>query len=223
MKNRAFAFILLFFCASFPLYSQNFLSKVTWFANGSLLFFTENNGLHSAPMQVQPSFGAGASYPVKDIFKTELTLDFYTALYGYSNELERAVSASVEHRTARVFSSLLGMQAGKDFTAGNVTFRGYGGLAAVLRLVLPAKHLKSSADTIDDIQDEVGKVRSYLWSNGRWLLPLIGVGLDYAPNSQLKIGFDTRLWFPLYKLWSNEKLPAAEGWRFGTGIRLTIR
>jgi hypothetical protein len=107
-----------------------------------------------------------------------------------------------------------------------IDVRVYGGPAADLRIVLLAEDLNSvdftgNRDTDPQIQTDA--VRDYFWSSGRWFLPVFGAGMDFDLNSKLKLGFDLRVWFPLYRLWTGENLPAVEGWRFGLGARITFR
>lgn len=221
-SRRIIPAFFLFVFSVLPLSAQGFGSKISWFMNGSVLFFPEDNGLHSDPMPVLPSLGAGISYPFTDNFRAELTLDFYTTHYGY--RLDRAVPLAIENRSARVIGSFLALQAAWYFNINSVmTIRAYGGPAADLRIVLLAAGLNEGLDPLDEIRAETDSVRDYFWSKGRWFMPVVGAGLDFALNERFKIGVDMRVWTPVYRLWTGEDLPAIEGWRFGPGIRLTIR
>jgi len=189
------------------------------------MFFPEANEVdESDPMPILPSIGAGASYPVTNMFSLELTLDVYSTHYGFNHNLNRPVPLAIENRTARVTGILLGFQAAGHFDVSRtVTVRAYGGLAADLRIVVVAAGLTEGLDDMDAIRRDTELVRSYFWSQGRWLLPFAGVGADYTLNSGLRIGLSFRVWMPAYRLWTGEDLPAIEGWRFGPGIRLTFR
>ena len=203
---------------------RGFFDKISWFAEGSVLFFPEDNGLHSDPMPILPSLGAGASYPITDIFRLELTLDFYMTHYGYSDVLNRAVPDAIENRTSRVIGFPLALQAAVYFNVTPfMTVRVYGGPAADLRIVVVAAGLNEGLDDMDDIRQKTNSVRNYFWSSGRWFMPVIGAGVDFTLNSRFRLGIDMRVWAPVYRLWSGEDLPAIEGWRFGPGVRLTIR
>lgn len=227
MRKRPFVLpfllaVLIFGFTSLPLEAQSFFSKVSWFFQGSVLFFPENNGLASDPMPILPSPGAGASYPINSIFRAELTLDFYMTHYGYDYTLDRAVPAAIENRSSLVIGSLLGIQAAAYFDVTSfMTVRVYGGPAADLRIVVVAGDLNSY--DMDDAARQTNSVRSYFWSRGRWLMPVIGTGVDFALNEGFKLGIDFRVWVPAYRLWAGGDLPGIEGWRFGPGIRLTIR
>jgi hypothetical protein len=89
-------------------------------------------------------------------------------------------------------------------------------------VVLVAGDLNEGVDPMDEIRRETGAVFDYFWGSGRWLLPVLGAGMDFNLNSKVKLGFDLRTWFPLYRLWTAEDLPAIEGWRFGIGARITF-
>jgi len=197
-----------------------FFSKISWFVNGSVLFFPEDNGMYSDPMPVLPSLGLGASYPITDILKLELTLDFYMTHYGYA--LDRAVPQAIENRSALVIGSLFAFQAAAYFNVTSfMTVRAYGGPAADLRIVLVAEDLNSG--DMDDAQRQTDAVLNYFWSSGRWFMPVVGAGVDFNISSRFKVGIDLRVWIPIYRLWTGEDLPPIEGWRFGPGIRFTFR
>lgn len=201
---------------------RGFFSGLSWFVEGTILFFPEDNGMESGPMPVLPSPGAGASLPVGNLFRLEAVLGFYYTFYGYSDVLARAVPLELEHRSAQVFGSLLSIQGMKAFdVAPALSVRAYGGFTADMRIVLVAPNLWASE--MDDARRQTDLARSYFWSQGRWLFPVVGAGLDYTLNSGFKLGIDFRVWMPMYRLWTGENLPGIEGWRFGPGIRLTLR
>jgi hypothetical protein len=200
--------------------SLGFFKKLSWFIEGSVLFFPEDNGYHSDPMPILPSPGFGVSYPFTNLFRLELTFDFYMTHYGYSTELDRAVPMAQENRSARVIGILLGVQAAWYFNFTPIlTGRAFIGPAADLRIVLIAAGLN---DADDDAADQTDSVRKYFWSQGRWFMPVIGTGLDITVNPRFKVGLDFRVWMPAYRIWSGEDLPGIEGWRFSPGIRFTI-
>ena len=216
--------VLLFGLGAFPLGAQGFFSKISWLVNGTVLFFPEDNGMHSDPMPVLPSLGLGASYPFTKFFALELTWDLYFTHYGYDYDLKRAVPNAIENRTALVIGSFLGIQAVGTFDVTSfMTIRAYAGPAADLRIILLAEDLNEGLDDLKAIRKDVAKVRDYFWGSGRWFMPVAGVGVDFTLNSRFKLGIDMHVWMPMYRLWTGEDLPAIEGWRFGPGIRLTIR
>ena len=203
---------------------KSFSSRISGFVEGSVFFFPEDNGMYSDPMKVLPSLGGGVSYSFTDKIRAEFSLDLYTSHYGYSSVLNRAVPDAIENRTARVISFLLGFQATAYFNVTpSITVRAFGGPVADLRIIFLAEDLDDGLDDLAAIRDDVDDVRGYFWSRGRWFLPVIGAGVDFALNSRFKLGIDMRIWIPIYRLWSGEDLPKIEGWRFGPGIRLTIR
>ena len=200
---------------------QGFFKKINWFIDFSVLLFPENNGMGSDPMPVLPSPGAGLSYPITNIFWLELTLDFYMTHYRYNYTLDMAVPAAIENRSARVMGSFLGFHAAAYFNVNSfMTVRVYGGPAADLRIIFIAAGLNDSDKA--DAKKQTDSVRRYFWSQGRWFMPVIGTGLDFSVSQRFRLGIDLRVWVPIYRLWTGEKLPGIEGWRFGPGIRLSF-
>jgi len=222
--KKYFFIALIIGLTAFPIQAEGFFSRLSWFAEGSILFFLEDNDVaDSAPMPILPSLGAGASYPLTDTLRLELTLDFYTTHYHFHSGLNRPVPVEIEKRTARTLGFILGFQAVRPFNVTpDLTLRAYGGLAADIRIVFPAAGLEAHED-MREVRRNTDQVRRYFWSQGRWLLPLVGIGADYTLNSGLALGFDFRVWMPVYRLWTGEDLPSVEGWRLGAGIRLTFR
>jgi hypothetical protein len=223
LRRELLLFFLVFGVFILPLEAQSFFSRLSWSASGSVLFFPEDNGVHSDPMPVLPSLGMGLAYPVRGPMWAELTLDLYFTHYRYDFGLDRAVPAAIENRSAFVFGFVLGVQGvfRYDITP-NITVRAYGGPGMDLRMILLAADLNEGTDDMDEIRRETDAVFDYFWGEGRWFLPVIGSGMDFTLNPKLKAGFDFRVWFPLYRLWTGEDLPAIEGWRFGVGLRITF-
>ena len=220
-KRLLFFVVCIFVFGSLPLGAQGFFGKISWFAEGSVLFFPDKNGLYSDPWPILPSPGMGASYPFTDRFRMELTLDMYWTNYRYSDELCRAVPAAIENRSAQVIGPLLGIQGAAYFNVTSLlTVRVFGGPAADLRIVFIASDLRS--DDMDEASRHTKSVRRYFWSSARWLMPVLGSGIDFAINPRFKIGLDLRIWMPVYRLWTGENLSAIDGWRFGVGLRFTV-
>ena len=188
---------------------------------GSVLFFPENNGLESDSMPILPSIGAAAGWPVFSFMRIELSLDFYGTYYAYSDKLDRAVPAIPDNRSSFVIGSLMGIQALKIFPlTDTMRIRAYGGPAADLRICLVADGLEGADKS--DASSQTKDIVSYFWGKGRWFMPVIGAGMDFKLTEKLLLGFDTRVWFPVYRLWTGESLPAIEGWRFGAGFRFSL-
>jgi hypothetical protein len=231
MKRTFFSFsalcVMMFFLSALPLGAQSLLSPFSLSFEGSILFFPEDNGNAGDPMPVLPSFGAALALPVWGPLCAELTLDLYFTHYAYDPALARAVPAAIENRSAFVFGSLLGIQAlGRFPLSERFTVRAYGGPAADLRIITLAADLNprdtaGGLDTNARLQTEA--VREYFWGKGRWFMPVAGAGIDYTINEKFLLGLDFRTWFPMYRIWSGEDLPAMEGWRFGMGLRFTMR
>jgi hypothetical protein len=190
------------------------------------MFFPEENGNESDPMPILPSLGGAITYPLFGPMALEFSMDFYGTDYGYSYRLNRAVPAEPANRTAFVIGSVLALSVLATFELPyKLSFRAYGGPAADLRLSLLSYGLDRG--DIDEnngrpLTDIVHDISAYFWGQGRWFLPVLGLGLDYQLLPRIRLGLDARIWFPLYKLWTGEDLPPLEGWRFGIGLRAAI-
>jgi hypothetical protein len=189
----------------------------------------EDNGLESDPMPILPVFGFAAAYPLPLTFprltnstSLETSLDIYYNNYGYSDSLQRAVPLAIENRWTQVLGFVLGVHFLSTISLNDMlNIRISGGLAADLRLCLIAADLNDYE--MDDASKQTRAVTDYFWGDGRWFLPVLGSGLDFTINEKFFLGLDLRVWFPVYKFWTDEGAPFIEGWRFGAGIKLTIR
>jgi hypothetical protein len=99
------------------------------------------------------------------------------------------------------------------------SLRVYAGLTADFRIILTAEDLNEQ--DMEEANRHTESTISYFWGQGRWIFPVSGIGVDFTAAAPYLIGLDARVWFPLYRLWSDETLPSIEGWRFGISIRVT--
>lgn len=199
-----------------------FPESLRWSFSGSVLFIPEDNGLESDPMPVLAVPGVSAAYPLSESVALEAALDLYGTYYGYSYSLERAVPFAIENRSSFVLGSVFGMQAVYKLSfKDDITIRVYGGPAFDLRLCLIAGGLEG--EDREDAAEQTADISRYFWSGGRFFLPVLGSGLDFVSTEHFVVGVDGRIWIPVYKLWTNEDLPAVEGWRAALGIRFSLR
>ena len=236
MTSRRFtAAILILLFAVLPLSGQgakSFFGALEWSARFNVLFFLEDNGNKSAPMPILPSLGGGASFTVSDLLAFEASLDIYGTTYDYEYSLKRAVPSNDEFRSAFVVGSILGLQPVFRFRPKGdaFTIRAYGGLGLDLRLIFRAYGIKDSEGHTNDGTNYTGytvgearkEIASYFWGNGRFIFPFIGGGMDFPVLEGVQLGFDLRLWLPVWRIWSGENLPFREGFRFGLGFRVTF-
>ncbi|MDR1429098.1 MAG: hypothetical protein LBI85_02315 [Spirochaetaceae bacterium] len=226
MKSSGFRRMVLVFlflgCAVPAIFAQGFFGGLVWSFKGSVLVIPEDNGLEGDPMPILGSLGVSAAHPFGERLFLEASLDFYTTHYGFPDGAKWPYPYAEENRSTRVVGSILGFQAlYRREISSSMWFRVYGGLSADLRLCLIAGGLEG-ADR-DDASAETSRTASYFWGQGRWIFPVAGAGMDFAASQKFLLGFDLRAWFPLYKVWSGEDLPAIEGWRFAAGLRFTLR
>jgi len=104
-----------------------------------------------------------------------------------------------------------------------VAVRAFGGPAFDLRVVVLADVVHKLHPDDVTAEDQADAVREYFWGKGRWFMPVLGGGFDFAINEKILLGLDTRVWFPIWRTWTGEDLPGIEGWRFGFGLRISPR
>ena len=234
-KKRPLALILGLLITVVPLKAQSLgevFSDLEWSVRGTLLFLFEDNGNASAPMPILPSPGVGVSYSIDDLWAIELSLDVYGTTFDYDVNLQRVVAANDEFRSAFVVGSILGLQpVFRFYPMGDAfTIRAYGGLGFDLRLIFRAYGIDDSelhTNNNDNLTGlTVGEARkeisSYFWGSGRFIYPFIGGGMDFPLFENMQLGFDIRIWFPVWRIWTGQDLPLADSFRLGIGFRLTF-
>jgi len=230
--GRNFIYILALcatFLPAFPLAAQ---SRIQGYARGSILIFPEDNGNASAPTPILPAIGGGIFYSLSDLLALEASLDVYGTTYDYDYRLGRPVPANDEFRSAFVTGLLLGLQPvfrwrpmGEKFT-----IRAYGGTAFDFRIIFQAygiddneQHTNNgNPNTTHTVGEAREEITSYFWGSGRFFYAFVGGGMDFPVLDSFQLGFDLRVWFPVWKLWTGENLPPIEGFRFGAGFRITF-
>jgi hypothetical protein len=228
MKVKLLFAALLFLTLIFPALAAESSGRFSWFFVGSIMVFPEDNDMASDPMPVLPSPGIGFTVRLTSAARVNISLepgfDFYTTHYAFNEDLKRPVPAATENRSAMVIGSVMSLPVVLTFSlSGTVTLSAFAGPAADLRLAFVALDLDAwEADRAIAAQ-ETALVQEYFWSEGRWFLPLAGLGIDFVMNDRFKLGFDLRVWAPAYRLWTGEDLPPIEGWRFGSGLKLIVR
>jgi hypothetical protein len=196
---------------------------LSWVVRPSIMAIFEDNGMEGDPMPILPALGAGCEFalPYFPILNFEPSLDIYGTYYGYSYTLDRAVPYAIENRSSFVIGFILGVPVSYRYRLANgFILRGFAGPAFDLRLCLVAGGLEG--DDKDDAATQTGDIASYFWSSGRWFLPTAGFGVDFPVLKGLLLGIELRAWFPVYKLWSGEDLPAQEGWRAAAALRIVF-
>ena len=214
-----------------PLNAQSFFKSLDYSVRFNVLFFLEDNGNKSAPMPILPSLGGGASYALNNLLALELSLDLYGTTYDYEYSLKRAVPSNDEFRSAFVVGSIVSFQPVFRFRpmGEKFTIRAYLGPSFDLRIIFPAYGIKESEqhtnDGVNYTGHTVGEARkdisSYFWG-GRFVFFVAGGGMDFPLLDTIKLGFDLRLWIPVWRIWTGEELPFVEGIRFGLGFRVTF-
>ena len=222
------AILLAFILAAVPM-SPVFGDFFQWSVLGNILAFPADNGASADPFPILPSGGASLSLQIWGPIRAELTEDIYIANYEYNTDLKRPMGSSQDNRSALVIGFITAVQITGYFSLNDngAALRVYAGPAADLRAVVLAAGLNHPNDFSGDIktnaQLQTDAIRDYFWNENRWFTPVAGIGMDFPISEGFLIGFDLRAWFPVYKINSEENLPAIDGWRFGAGLRITPR
>jgi hypothetical protein len=225
-SKKVYVCLLLFLIGIVFKTNKNiFAVPIKWGFQCSVFNIFEDNGLAADPMPILPMPGAICStnlFPEVLNLSFVATLDMYGTYYGYSEVLDRAVPVALENRSAFVWGSILAIQVQYTFDLPEeMKIRLYGGPAIDARILLVASGLEGS--DLEDASSQTKKVASYFWSQGRWFFPVCGIGYDFLTIGKMQIGTDIRCWFPVYKVWTEESLPFAEGWRLALGLRVSFR
>jgi hypothetical protein len=209
--------------------AESFRDNLSWAVNGSLLYFPTDNGVDSDPSAIIPSLGFSIGWRFWGPLKLEFTEDIYFTNYEYNAKRGYPMACNPENRSAFVLGFVTGLQLTGLFPIGDngIALRVFGGPVADLRVVILALGLNHPADFTGEIETDpklqTEAIRNYFWSNGRWFMPVIGTGMDFPINEKFMLGFDLRIWIPVYRFMSNEKSPDIDGWRFGLGFRISPR
>jgi outer membrane protein OmpA-like peptidoglycan-associated protein len=223
------ALFLFFLVPLMSVSSESFAERFFWDTRLSLLYFAADNGSNSDPAPIIPSFGISAALKVWGPLRLELTEDIYFTNYEFNYNLWYPMACNPENRSAFVMGFLTGLQLTAAFPLGGkgTSVRVYGGPAADFRLVVLAVGLNHPDDFTGEIESDpqmqTNAINEYFWNEGRWLFPVAGAGIDFPISESFLLGFDVRCWFPMYRLWTDNNLPALDGWRFGVSVRITPR
>ena len=227
LPHSRLAAVLILFLLLIPvnIFSQGFFS---WAIHGGLFYFAADNGVNSDPAPILPTLGGSISLRLTNYLRLEFTEDIYFTNYEYNTEYNYPMASNPENRSAFVLGFITGIQlTGVIRIREEITVRVYGGPAADLRLVLLAFGLNHPSDFTGNIETDArlqtNAIGKYFWGEGRMFMPVFGAGMDFPINERFFLGFDLRVWFPVYKMWTNDQTPAIDGWRFGAGLRITPR
>ncbi|WP_304223422.1 hypothetical protein [Gracilinema caldarium] len=200
-------------------------ADINWSVKGSIFFIPEDNGLEGDPMPVLPMPGFSAEFSLPYNLSLGTAYDLYATYYGYSSTLGRAVPVAIENRSTFVLGNLLSFYASyvmniPALTASGLRLRFSSGFSVDARLCLIADGLEGA--DLEDAAAQTAQVTSYFWSHGRWFFPFTGFGIDFVKLGNTWIGVEGRVWYPLYRTWSGDTAPAAEGWRVAAGLRVSF-
>jgi len=220
------AVLLVIFLIFIPVNAYSIWNDLHWAGMGSLFVFASDGSKN--PSAIIPTLGFSVAWPLNDFLRIEFTEDVYFTNYEFDTERGFPIACSPENRSAFVIGFVTAFQVTGHFPIGHngTAIRVYGGPAADLRIAVLAfgLHPTDTEGPIDkNAQLQTDAIRKMFWGDARWFMPVFGTGMDFPLNDNFLIGFDIRTWFPVYKLWTNDNIPAIDGWRFGAGLRITPR
>jgi len=229
MYKKIAAVLLAFVIPLIPLSADSIWNNIHMAGMGSIFYFPANNGVDSDPAPILPTLGFSIAYQLFGPLRIELTEDIYLTNYEYNSNLGYPMACNPENRSALVIGLVTGIQVTGAIPIGEsgTLARVYGGPAADFRIITLAAGLNHPVDFEGDIETnprlQTDAISEYFWSDARWFMPVFGAGMDFPISEKLLLGFDLRVWFPIYKLWTNDETSAIDGWRFGAGLRITPR
>ena len=229
IRSRITFALLIFLFPLASLSAQFVLDDIHWAGLAGIFHFAADNGVNSDPPPILPSLGVSAGWQFRDYLRVEATEDIYITNYEYDAERNIAMPCNLENRSALVIGLVTGVQITGVFPINEkgIQIRAYGGPAIDIRIVVLAAGLNHPGDFSGDIKTDAklqtDAIRKYLWSDLHWFIPTAGFGMDFPITEKFLLGFDIRAWFPVYKLFAENKTSALDGWRFGVGLRVTPR
>jgi len=210
--------------------ADSFTDNINWAIHGGIFYFAADNGKQGAdPAPILPTAGGSLAWQFWGPLRVELTEDIYFTNYEYNSKLGYPMACNPENRSAFVMGFITAIQitCAIPLGDGGTLVRVFGGPAADFRIVTLAFGLNHPADFTGNIETDAqlqtDAISEYFWSEARWFLPVFGAGVDFPISEKFLLGFDLRVWFPLYRLWTDEDIPPIDGWRFGVGLRITPR
>jgi len=230
MRIKPAFLVIIFFLSLIPLSADSFADNSYWAFNGGILFFGADSGKKGYdPTPIIPYGGASFAWQFWSQLRLEISGDLYFTNYEYNTMLGYPVASSLDNRSAFVLGFVTAVQLTGHIPIGEngTAVRVFGGPAMDIRIVSIAAGLNYPAYFTGDIETDpkmqTEAIAKYFWEEGRWFLPVIGTGMDFPINEKFFLGFDFRVWIPLYRLSVDKDIPAANGWRFGVGFRITPR
>jgi hypothetical protein len=195
-----------------------------WSFKAGLLILASDNGPSADPMAILPFAGGSFSWQFMELLSLEITEDLYFTNYEFNDELGYPMACNPENRAAFVMGFVTGINIAGVFPLNEkgVTARVSGGPAFDLRLVTLAFGLNRPDDQAI-AKPQTKAISDYFWSSGRMFLFSAGGGMDFPFSEKYALGFDLRVWMPLYRLWSDENSPSIDGWRFALALRISSR
>jgi hypothetical protein len=200
-----------------------------WSFGAGLLMLASDNGSHADPPAILPFAGGSFAWQFWGPLRLEITEDLYFTNYEFNAVSGYPMACNPENRSAFVMGFVTGFNLAGVFPLGEkgVLIRAYGGPVIDMRLVtlgIGLNHPSNFTGELEtDARMQTNAIRKYFWSEGRMFLFNAGGGMNFPLNNKFLLGFDLRVWMPLYRLWTDDHIPAIDGWRFALGLRISPR
>ncbi len=169
----------------------------TWEGGLHLLVSTDPN---SAPSPLIGGLGVSLPLSRPGRWRLETGLQLFGTWYRYSGG--RAIPAEPEQREYLLLALLGDLRLGPEWRLNErFSIGGAGGLAALLRLPVPAAGSTTPAEA--DFSPTVG----YLYGRARFLLPETVLFTRWKASERVELRTSLRICYPLFHLWDGEGLP----------------
>ena len=185
---------------------------------GSQVIVSNTGNKVDTPAGIAVNFGGEYEYRALKHLNFSPSLDFSFFHYGLING--RAHICEIENRTALTFTFSLDMPvlASFDINRWNISFGG--GLVFLVRFGILDLGVKPEEKNSAGVtaKEEVKKINSFFWKNGRFIYPSFRFKAAYTFESGWKIGLQTKFFLPICNLWDKTKPKFSDGMIVQIGI-----
>lgn len=185
---------------------------------GSEVIFSNTGNKADTPAGIAVNFGGEYEYRALKHLNISPSLDFSFFHYGLING--RAHICEIENRTALTFTLLadIPVLASFDINSWNVSFGG--GVSFLVRFGVLDFGVKPNEKNFTGItaKEEVKKINSFFWKNGRFIYPSFRFKAAYTFESGWKTGLQAKLFLPISNAWDKAKPQFSDGIILQIGI-----
>jgi hypothetical protein len=151
---------------------------------------TEDN---SAPSPILYSLGAGYDIPITSWISFAPQGRFYVATYLWDEDLQMALPAEIENRTASVPSLLIDLPVNFKISKGQFEIGLEPGISFLLCYGI-------TASGVEDVDDDIYNINTWFYSSAQFLYPSFRVYFDWTFLSGMKAGISLAQYFSIGSL-----------------------